>query len=111
MGANSLTQYPASADQCPADFPVTDCRSALLYPRHAPLADFATRQGTWDFRATWVHVPGDRKSINRDTIVVYFHGHTNSVKVDENGNCARLRAAWLSSSSILIAAARSCSAM
>lgn len=78
---------PASPDQRPADVAVKNGRTALLYPSHAPLADRARGQGTWDLRACWTHVPP--RTGNRDTILVYFHGHNGSVKVDADGACVR----------------------
>jgi hypothetical protein len=81
---------PASGATCPPDLPISDCVSALLYPSHAPLADAAKGAGTWDFRATWAHVPSQVTSDSKPhSLLLYFHGHFNSVKVDQAGRSAK----------------------
>jgi len=102
MGDDKSKPKPTPAAVCTpplqrADFFATDCKSALLFPDSAPLADLAKahqcvpRKGKHhtplDLQALWAHVR--MKSAN-DTpaVLVFLHGFYGYVTIDAAGKTA-----------------------
>lgn len=83
-----------------------NCRTALLFPDSAPMADQAvagpdrrakatavrkadkTESSTLDLQAVWAHVakPPVR---NESSVLVFLHGHYTHVTINHDGTCAR----------------------
>lgn len=70
---------------CPADVPVDDCKTALIFSDKAPLIDLATKMQKCDLKAVWTFTPPP--PADKLSVLVFLHGNKNSVTVNADGTC------------------------
>jgi hypothetical protein len=77
---------PAAPLVCPGDIAISDCKSAMIFSDKAPCFVTAVSPNIHcDFKAVWAFVPPP--PAGQLSVLLYFHGHKNWVRMDAGGVC------------------------
>lgn len=90
--ANGKTKTPAALPTpaaplvCPGDIAIADCKSATLFSDKTPsFVNAASTNLHCDFKAVSAFVPSPPAA--QLSVLLYFHGHKNWVRMDASGAC------------------------
>ncbi|MGO9272170.1 MAG: hypothetical protein ACLQOO_18385 [Terriglobia bacterium] len=108
----TLPTTPITPPVCPGDVAVSDCKQAVIFSEKTPsfaealaTAQTAAKKATdnpgnqgaaraaaataanlhCDFKAVWTYVPPPPQ--DQVSVLIYFHGNDNWVRLDDAGNC------------------------
>ncbi len=77
---------PAAPLVCPGDIAMADCKSAMIFSDKTPCFVNALSPNIHcDFKAVWAFVPPP--PAGQLSVLLYFHGHKNWVRMDAGGVC------------------------
>lgn len=77
---------PAAPLVCPGDIAMSDCKSAMIFSDKTPCFVNAVSPNLHcDFKAVWALVPSP--PAGQLSVLLYFHGHKNWVRMDAGGAC------------------------
>lgn len=77
---------PAAPLVCPGDIAMADCKSAMVFSDKTPCFVTAVSPNIHcDFKAVWAFVPPP--PAGQLSVLLYFHGHKNWVRMDAGGVC------------------------